>query len=164
MGCPPAPVYKGAREGVAGLGGRAPRRSPTPTGSRIPPFQVVGVGVKERGEEEKEGGGATPPPSPSRTRPGGGGCVATRTGSRVTRGSRRWPGGSRRWPGQRRRAPRLASVRPPGRGGRGQGGGGGLGRPDGAGPGKWRQVSSVLFHIFLLFCFYLIFRTIMVVH
>ena len=27
----------------------------------------------------------------------------------------------------------------------------------GAGPGKWRQVSSVLFHIFLLFCFYLIF-------
>ena len=43
--------------------------------------------------------------------------------------------GSRRWPRQRRRAPRLASVRPPGRGGRGQGGGGGLGRPDGAGPG-----------------------------
>ena len=38
-------------------------------------------------------------------------------------------GGSRRWPGPLGRAPRLASVRPPGRGGRGQGGGGGLGRP-----------------------------------
>ena len=29
-------------------------------------------------------------------------------------------GGSRRWPRQHRRAPRLASARPPGRGGRGQ--------------------------------------------
>ena len=54
------------------------------------------------------------------------------------------------------RAPRLASVRPPGRGGRGQGGGGGLGRPDGAGPGKWLGFSL----FFLNFCsvfFYLIF-------
>ena len=33
-------------------------------------------------------------------------------------GSRRWPGGSRRWPRPLGRAPRLASVRPPGRGGR----------------------------------------------
>ena len=66
-------------------------------------------------------------------------------------------GGSRRWPRPLGRAPRLASVRPPGRGGRGQGGGGGLGRPDGAGPGKWCQVSgpvafcSVLFFSSVLF-------------
>ena len=32
-----------------------PRRSTTPTGSRIPPFQVVGVGVKEREKRRKEG-------------------------------------------------------------------------------------------------------------
>ena len=87
-----------------------------------------------------------------------GGCVASRTGSRATRGSRRWPGGSRRWPRPLGRAPRLASVRPPGRGGRGQGGGGGLGRPDGAGPGKWRQVSGpggFLLCFIFFFCFVL---------
>ena len=42
-----------------GGGSGRPRRgrtmgSPTPTGSRIPPFQVVGVGEKE-GEERREG-------------------------------------------------------------------------------------------------------------
>ena len=78
------------------------------------------LGGRER-EPEKGGEGT------GRVR-GLGGCVASRTGSRATRGSRRWPGGSRRWPRPLGRAPRLASVRPPGRGGRGQGGGGGLGR------------------------------------
>ena len=39
-----------------------------------------------------------------------------------------------------------------------KGGGGGLGRPDGAGPGKWRQVSgpggllSFIFVLFSIFC------------
>ena len=74
MGCPPAPVYKGARGRGRPAKEGTPRRSPTPTGSRIPPFQVVRVGVKAReGKgEEKEGGGAAPPPSPIRTRPWGG--------------------------------------------------------------------------------------------
>ena len=61
-GVPPASIYKGAREGVAGLGGGAPRRSPTPTGSRIPPFQVVGVGVKERGKRREGRRGCSPSP------------------------------------------------------------------------------------------------------
>ena len=57
-GVPPAPAYKGAREG----GGRPRRRArqgggPTPTGSRTPP-SLVGVGEKERGEREKEKGAA----------------------------------------------------------------------------------------------------------
>ena len=60
LGCPPAPVYKGAR-------GRRPARrrarqggSPTPTGSRTPPF-LVGVGEGKQGrEEEKEKGGRRP--------------------------------------------------------------------------------------------------------
>ena len=54
-GVPPAPVYKGAR----GEGGRPRRRarqggSPTPTGSRTPPF-LVGVG-KGKGEGERRKG------------------------------------------------------------------------------------------------------------
>ena len=56
-------------------GGRRPRRrarqggSPTPTGSRTPPF-LVGVGEgKGEGERRK---GASPYPSPIRTRPWGG--------------------------------------------------------------------------------------------
>ena len=68
MGCPPAPVYKGAREG----GGRTRRRarqggSPTPTGSRTPPF-LVGVG---KGKGEGKRGGRHPLPSPIQTRHGG---------------------------------------------------------------------------------------------
>ena len=67
--------------------------------------------------------------------------------------------GSRRWPRQRRRAPRLASVRPPGRGGRGQGGGGGLGRLGRlVAPGRLRvsgpgRFSALFYFFFLLFCF-----------
>ena len=65
---PPAPVYKGARGEVAGLGGgRAKGGSPTPTGSRTPP-SLVGVGEKERGGEEEGKGGCTP--CPIRTRGG----------------------------------------------------------------------------------------------
>ena len=69
MGCPPAPVYKGAKgEGAAGKGGRA-KGSPTPTGSRIHPFLVelgglpiVGVGGKEReGKRRRKEGGAPLP-------------------------------------------------------------------------------------------------------
>ena len=41
--------------------------SPTPTGSRTPPF-LVGVGEKERGGEEEGKGGRTP--CPIRTRGG----------------------------------------------------------------------------------------------
>ena len=37
---PPAPVYKGARGRGGRLGEGAPRRSPTPTGSRTPSFPV----------------------------------------------------------------------------------------------------------------------------
>src|SRR3954468_6003238 len=56
MGCPPAPVYKGAR----GRGGRPRRRrakgSPTPTGSRTPSFLVgVGEGGK-KGRGGRKGG------------------------------------------------------------------------------------------------------------
>ena len=59
-GVPPALVYKGAREG----GGRPRRRarqggSPTPTGSRTPPFLVGVVEGKEKGEGRK----GAPPPS-----------------------------------------------------------------------------------------------------
>ena len=71
-------------------------------------------------------------------------------------------GGSRRWPRPLGRAPRLASVRPPGRGGRGQGGGGGLGRLGRlvapgrlrvSGPGRF----SALFYFFPSVLFYLIY-------
>ena len=44
-----------------------PMRSPTPTGSRTPPF-LVGVGEKERGGEGEGKGGCTP--CPIRTRGG----------------------------------------------------------------------------------------------
>jgi len=58
FGVPPAPVYKGAR----GRGGRPgeghARRSPTPTGSRTPPF-LVGIG-EGKGEGERRKGA---PPS-----------------------------------------------------------------------------------------------------
>ena len=58
---PPSPVYKGARGEAAGQEEGAPRGSPTPTGSRTPPF-LVGVGEgKEGREEEKEKAGRRPP-------------------------------------------------------------------------------------------------------
>ena len=72
----PASVYKGGEEGrLAGQGGEA-QESPTPSGSRIPPFLVEleafpssrsrreGKGKEKRRKE----GGVAPPPSPIRTR------------------------------------------------------------------------------------------------
>src|SRR3954465_11074737 len=59
MGCPPAPVYKGARGRPAGLVLGAPIGSPTPTGSRTPTWN------RRRGEESggEEGKGGRRPPS-----------------------------------------------------------------------------------------------------
>ena len=62
LGVPPTPVYKGARVGVAGLGGGAPRRSPTPTGSRIPPLPSSRSRSQGKGEEKRRKEGAQPPP------------------------------------------------------------------------------------------------------
>ena len=57
---PPAPVYKGVEEGERVGPYGAPSRSPTPTGSRTPPFHV-GVGEEREGERGgKERGGAAP--------------------------------------------------------------------------------------------------------
>ena len=72
-GVPPAPVYKGARGRQPAKGRGAPKGgSPTPTGSRTPPF-LVGVGEgKGEGEGRK---GAPPFPSPIRTRPWGRGAA-----------------------------------------------------------------------------------------
>ena len=70
FGVPPAPVYKGARRRQPAKGRGAPKGgSPTPTGSRTPPF-LVGIG-EGKGEEER-GKGAPPLPSPIRTSPWGG--------------------------------------------------------------------------------------------
>ena len=56
-GVPPAPVYKGARGGCGRPGSRRARRSPTPTGSRTPPFPSwIRTWEGERVEEKKEGG------------------------------------------------------------------------------------------------------------
>ena len=63
LGCPPAPVYKGARgEEAAGQGGRAKGGVLLPPGVGLPSF-LVGIG--EGGKEEEEGkdrGGAAPLP------------------------------------------------------------------------------------------------------
>ena len=70
LGCPLPPYIKEKGGGRPALARRA-RRSPTPTGSRIPPPFLVGLGEKEVGERE-EGKGAPPPASPIRTRGRGG--------------------------------------------------------------------------------------------
>ena len=57
-GVPPAPVYKGARGEAGRPLGRAIGGSPTPTGSRTPPF-LVGIG-EGKGEGERRKGA---PPS-----------------------------------------------------------------------------------------------------
>ena len=54
MGCPLDTYIKEWRRGERADPYGVPWRSPTPTGSRIPPFHVVGVGVKER-EGRREG-------------------------------------------------------------------------------------------------------------
>jgi hypothetical protein len=53
-GVPPGHVYKGVEEGRGRPSLWRALGSPTPTGSRIPPFHVVGVGEKER-EKRREG-------------------------------------------------------------------------------------------------------------
>ena len=60
LGCPPAPVYKGARGEVRPARRRRARRSPTPTGSRTPSLPCW----TRRGEGRREGerkGGRRPP-------------------------------------------------------------------------------------------------------
>ena len=73
LGCPPAPVYKGAKgEEAAGQGGRAKGGVLLPPGVGLP-FFLVGIG--EGGKRRKRGrkGGAPPPfPCPIRTRKGRG--------------------------------------------------------------------------------------------
>ena len=61
MGCPPPPYIKEWRRGRAGPLLWRTLGSPTPTGSRIPPFHVVGVGEKEGEERRKERGGGPLP-------------------------------------------------------------------------------------------------------
>ena len=69
MGCPLAMYIKEWRRGERAGPYGAPRKSPTHTGSRIPPFQVVGFPFPfpewERGKEverEKEKGGRATTP------------------------------------------------------------------------------------------------------
>ena len=69
LGVPPGHVYKGVEEGGGPALYGATWRSPTPTGSRIPP-SLVGLGEEGRGREGGQpptqfglglGGGAPPP-------------------------------------------------------------------------------------------------------
>ena len=69
---------------------------------------------RERETEEGESSGESEGRSGRRVASSGASLGRPRRKQEVARG------GSRRWPRQRRRAPRLASARPPGRGGRGQ--------------------------------------------
>ena len=55
-GVPPAPVYKGVEEGEGRPRYGAPWRSPTPTGSRIPPF-LVELGALPSSRSRREGKG-----------------------------------------------------------------------------------------------------------
>ena len=63
FGVPPTPVYKGVEEGEGrpslwrALGGVL-----LPLGVGFPPFQVVGVGVKERGKRREGRRGRSPSP------------------------------------------------------------------------------------------------------
>ena len=87
-------------------------------------------------------------------REGARGCVASRKATRGGGGSQ----AGRRWPGRvAARAGRVPVLLAEEEGDRG--GGGGLGRPDGAGPGKWRQVSGpgglLSLSLFLFTVFYL---------
>ena len=49
----PGHVYKGVEEGERAGPYGAPWRSPTPTGSRIAPLSLVGLGENEGGEREE---------------------------------------------------------------------------------------------------------------
>ena len=65
LGCPLPPYIKDQGGGVAAGLGEARQESPTPSGSRIPPQILVGIGFAEG--EKRERGPATSP-SPDRTR------------------------------------------------------------------------------------------------
>ena len=56
---PPSPIYKGVEEGGGPALYGVPWRSPTPTGSRIPPFPSW-TRREGRGEREEGKGGAAP--------------------------------------------------------------------------------------------------------
>ena len=71
MGCPLTTYIKEWRRGEGRPSYDAPWRSPTPTGTRIPP-SLVGLGEKEGGEREEGKGGAAHLPSTIQTRGGGG--------------------------------------------------------------------------------------------
>ena len=77
LGCPLAPVYKGAKGRGRPAKEGAPRGSPTPTGSRTPSFLVQ---LGERGERrgvEKEGRGGPRPKLLVQSALGLGGARAT---------------------------------------------------------------------------------------
>ena len=60
LGCPPAPVYKGAKGRGRPAKEGAPRGSPTPTGSRTPFFPSWRRRSGKEEEEGKERGSAAP--------------------------------------------------------------------------------------------------------
>ena len=66
------PPYIKDPRGGAGRPRRARQESPTPSGSRIPPPILVGIGFAEGG---KERGGPAPSPCPIRTKGGEGGAA-----------------------------------------------------------------------------------------
>ena len=61
-GVPPAPVYKGVEEGERAGPYGAPWRSPTPTGSRIPPLPCSRSRRQGRGRGKRRKEGAPPLP------------------------------------------------------------------------------------------------------
>ena len=65
----PASVYKGLREGGVAGHVEARQESPTPSGSRILPPILIGIGFAEGGKERE---GPTPSPCPIRTKGGEG--------------------------------------------------------------------------------------------
>ena len=68
----PASVYKGSREGGRPAKVWSARRSPTPSGSRTPPFPSWNrIREKEKREGKKERGGRPPCPKPIRFGPWG---------------------------------------------------------------------------------------------
>ena len=62
MGCPLPPYIKEQGREAAGEEEGAAGGTPTPTGSRTPPFPCWSRRGKEGREEEKEKGGRRPPP------------------------------------------------------------------------------------------------------
>ena len=61
MGCPPAPVYKGARGGAAGQEEGAPGGVLLPPGVGFPPPFPSWNRIREGGKEREKEGGRRPP-------------------------------------------------------------------------------------------------------